>query len=274
MDTVWNYVNLTSATLETCKTKKDHHSSISRTRDKKDHAQGHVTLINQVTLESYSVELYLFDIRDPRNLQNKKDHHSSVTIEPDIRKVMLRVTWPWRTRSRLIVTVWNYIYLTSATPKTCKTKKDLCSSFTRIRDKKGHVRGHVTLMHRVMLKGCSVDLCSFEFYKQNCIQNSSQIIPVAYPGPDIGIVMWKLLRKSAWPWISRSRFMITHQNFDFWKQQPFQHRFEKKIIKICYGVLEIFDFPSGGKKIPPWAVNVIKIGWARWVLIIKKLISK
>ena len=32
----------------------------------------------KVTLDSYMLELYIFDIRDPKNPQNKKDHHSSV----------------------------------------------------------------------------------------------------------------------------------------------------------------------------------------------------
>ena len=31
-----------------------------------------MTLTYKVTLDSYSVDLYLFDIRDPKNLQNKK----------------------------------------------------------------------------------------------------------------------------------------------------------------------------------------------------------
>ena len=39
-----------------------------------------MTLSYKVTLDSYSVNLYLFDIRDPKNLRNKKkDHRSSVT---------------------------------------------------------------------------------------------------------------------------------------------------------------------------------------------------
>ena len=64
--------------------KKDHRSSVSRTWDKKGHAQGHVTLTCKVTLDSYSVESYLFDIRDPKNLQNKKkDHRSSVSRTRD-----------------------------------------------------------------------------------------------------------------------------------------------------------------------------------------------
>ena len=62
------------------KQKKDHRSSVTSTRVRKGHAQGHVTLTYKVTLDSYSVDLYLFDIRDPKNLRNKKkDHRSSVT---------------------------------------------------------------------------------------------------------------------------------------------------------------------------------------------------
>ena len=72
-------MHLTFATPKTRETKKDHRSSVTRTRVRKGHAQGHVTLIYKVTLDSYSVDLYLFDIRDPKNLRNKKDHRSSVT---------------------------------------------------------------------------------------------------------------------------------------------------------------------------------------------------
>ena len=53
--------------------------SESMSRDKKSHSQGHVTSTNEVSLHSYSVDLYLFDIRDPENLRNKKDNCSSVT---------------------------------------------------------------------------------------------------------------------------------------------------------------------------------------------------
>ena len=52
--------------------KKNHRSSVIRSRDKKSHAQGHVTLSYKVKLDSYGVDLYLFDIRDPKNLRNKK----------------------------------------------------------------------------------------------------------------------------------------------------------------------------------------------------------
>ena len=58
---------------KTCETKKkDHLSSVTRTRVRKGHAHGHVTLSYKVTLDSYSVDLYLFDIRDPKNLQKKR----------------------------------------------------------------------------------------------------------------------------------------------------------------------------------------------------------
>ena len=105
------------------KQKKDHCSSVTRTRVRKGHAQGHVTLSYKVTLDSYSVDSYLFDIRDPKNLRNKKKIIALASLEPELGKVTLRVTWPCHTRSRLIVTVWIHIYLTSATPKTCETKK-------------------------------------------------------------------------------------------------------------------------------------------------------
>ena len=64
--------------------KKDHRSSVTRSRDKKSHAQGHVTSTYKVTLDSYSVELYLFDIRDPKNLQNKERIIALASLEPEL----------------------------------------------------------------------------------------------------------------------------------------------------------------------------------------------
>ena len=49
---------------------------MSRPRDPE---HDNVTLKNKVTIESYSVELYSLEIRDLKNLQNKKDHRSSAT---------------------------------------------------------------------------------------------------------------------------------------------------------------------------------------------------
>ena len=121
--TMWNYIYLKSLILKICKTNKYHRSNVTRTRVRKGHAQGHVTLSYKVTLDIYCVDSYLFDIRDPKNLRNKKKIIVLASLEPEIRKVTLMVTWPCHTRSRLIVTVWIHIYLTSATLKTCETKK-------------------------------------------------------------------------------------------------------------------------------------------------------
>ena len=74
------------------KQKKDHRSSVTRTRVRKGHAHGHVTLSYKVTLDSYSVDLYLFDIHDPKNLQNKKKIIALASLEPELGKVTLRVT--------------------------------------------------------------------------------------------------------------------------------------------------------------------------------------
>jgi hypothetical protein len=72
--------------------KKDNCSSVTSTRVRKGHAQGHVTLTYKVTLDSYSVDLYLFDIRDPKNLRNKKKIIALASLEPELGKVTLRVT--------------------------------------------------------------------------------------------------------------------------------------------------------------------------------------
>ena len=67
--------------------KKDHRSSVTRTRVREGHAQGHVTLSYKVTLDGYSVDLYLFDIRDPKNLRNKKKIIALASLEPELGKV-------------------------------------------------------------------------------------------------------------------------------------------------------------------------------------------
>ena len=62
------------------------------TRDTKGHAHGHVTLTYKVTRDSWYVELYIFDIPDPKNLQNKKKIIALASLEQEIRKVTLMVT--------------------------------------------------------------------------------------------------------------------------------------------------------------------------------------
>ena len=106
---------------KTCETKKNQLSSVTRTRARISHVQGYVTLIYKVTLKCYSVDSYLFDIRDPKDLRNEKQF-TLASLEPELGKVTLMVTWPWHTRSSLIVTEWIYIHLTYATPKTCEMK--------------------------------------------------------------------------------------------------------------------------------------------------------
>ena len=45
-----------------------------------------MTLSYKVTLDSYSVDLYLFDIRDPKNLRNKKKIIALASLEPELGK--------------------------------------------------------------------------------------------------------------------------------------------------------------------------------------------
>ena len=63
-------------------------------RDKKSHSHGHVTSTNKVTLYSYSVDLYLFDIRDLKNQWKKKKIIALASLVPALGKVTLRGTWP------------------------------------------------------------------------------------------------------------------------------------------------------------------------------------
>ena len=163
MVTMWIYIYLTSATLKTYETKKDHRSSVTRTRVREGHAQGHVTLSYKVTLDSYSVDLYLFDIRDPKNLRNKKkDHRSSVT-RTRVREghAQGHVTLSYK------VTLDSYsvnLYLFDIRdPKNLRNKKkDHRSSVTRTRVRKGHAQGHVTLSYKVTLDSYSLDLYLFD----------------------------------------------------------------------------------------------------------------
>ena len=67
-------------------------SLVPELRKVKRHAQGHVTLTCKVTLDSYSVDLYLFDICDPENLRNKQKIIALASLVPELVKVTLRVT--------------------------------------------------------------------------------------------------------------------------------------------------------------------------------------
>ena len=196
----------------------------------KGHVQHHVTLTYKVTRDSCCVELYICRIPDPKKPAKQKKIVSLTSLEQEIRKVTLMFTWPWRTRSRVIVAVWIYIYLTSATPKTCETKKkfialasrvpesgkvmlrvtwlwhtrscfivtvwiyiyltsatpktgetkkDHRSSVTSTRVRKGHAQGHVTLTYKVTLDRYSVDLYLFDIHDSKNLRNKKTIIALA-----------------------------------------------------------------------------------------------
>ena len=51
-----------------------------------------MTLTYKVTLDSYSVDFYLFGICDPENLRNKKKIIALASLVPELGKVTLRVT--------------------------------------------------------------------------------------------------------------------------------------------------------------------------------------
>ena len=130
--------------------KKDHPSCVIRTRDTKGHAHGHVTLTYKVTRDSWCVELYIFDISDPKNLQNKnKDHRSCVIRTRDTRgHAHGHVTLTYKvTRDSWYVEL--YIF-DIPDPKNLHNKKnDHRSCVIRTRDTKGHAHGHVTLTYKV-----------------------------------------------------------------------------------------------------------------------------
>ena len=46
----------------------------------------------KVMIDSYSVDLYLFDIRHPKSLRNIKKIIALASLESEIRKVTFRVT--------------------------------------------------------------------------------------------------------------------------------------------------------------------------------------
>ena len=157
---------------------KNHRSGFPGTSDENSHAQFHVTLIYKVTLNSYSVELYLFETLDPENLPNKKRIIALASLEPELGKVTLRVTWFWHTRSRVIVTVvtvWSYnFFLHPRSQKPAKQKKDHRSRVTRTRVGKDHAQGHVILSYKVTLDSYSVDLYLFDIRDPKNLRNKKR----------------------------------------------------------------------------------------------------
>ena len=92
----------------------------------------------KVTRDSCCVELYIFDIPDPENLQNKK-RSSFCVIRTRDTKGHAHGHVTFRTRSWVIAAVWSYTFLTSMTLKTCKTKQNIIDTlkYKVTRDSRG-----------------------------------------------------------------------------------------------------------------------------------------
>ena len=155
----------------------------------KGHAHGHVTLSYKVTLDSYSVDLYLFDIRDPKNLRNKKkDHRSSVT-RTRVRKghahghvtLSYKVTLDSYSVDLYLFDIRRFLNLRNK-------KKDHRSSVSRTRVRKGHAQGHVILSYKVTLDSYSVDLYLFDIRDPKNLRNKKKIIALASLEPELGKV--------------------------------------------------------------------------------------
>ena len=151
---------------------RNNSSCVIRTRDTEGHAHGYVTLTYKVTRDSWCVELYIFDISDFMNLQNKKKIIALASLVQEIRKTTLIVTWPWRTRSRMIVGVWNCISLTF---KTSKTEKDHRTCVNKTRDTKGHAHGHMSLTYKVTRDSWCVALYIFDIPDPENLQNKKRL---------------------------------------------------------------------------------------------------
>ena len=190
-----------------------------------------MTLTYKVTRDSWYVELYIFEIPDPKNLQNKKKIITLASLEHEIQKVTLMVTWPWRARSRVIAGMWNYIFLRSLTLKICKTKKYHRSCVIRTRDTKGHAHGHVTLTYKVMRDSWYVELYIFDIPDPKNLQNKKKIIALASLEQKIRKVTFRVTR----PWRTGSRFEFTVLwciNLRFTTQKNKQNK--KKFIALAF----------------------------------------
>ena len=177
-----------------------------------------MTLSHKVTLDSYSLDLYLFDIRDPENLRNKKKDHRSSVARTRVRKghahghVTLTLSYKVTHGSCSGI----YIYSTSATLKTCGNKKKIIAlASLKPELGKGHAQGHVTLTHRVTLENYSVDFRPFEFHKQNYMHISSKIISIGYSLPRTCHLCENCFEKLRDLEFQGHASVVTHQNFDF-----------------------------------------------------------
>ena len=99
----------------------------------------------------------------PEKSWKQKKFIADACLQPEMGKIPFKVTWPWRTRSRLKVTVLAYVALSFLTRKTMETKKDHRCGLSTTRDRKGPIQGHVTLTYKATPQGYSVGLCCIEF---------------------------------------------------------------------------------------------------------------
>ena len=97
-----------------------------------------MTLTYKVTRDSWYVELYIFEIPDPKNLQNKKKIIALASLEQEIRShAHGHVTLSYKvTRDSWYVEL--YIF-EIPDPKNLQNKKDHHSCVIRTTDKERHV---------------------------------------------------------------------------------------------------------------------------------------
>ena len=126
--TTFAYMLLTFLSGKTVETKKNRCCSMYTSRDRKCHFQGHVTLTYKVTRQGHDIRLYFIDFPEVKKYTNKKKIIAVACIQAEIESVTFKVTWPWRTRSRVKVTTFAYILLTFLRWITLETKKNECSS--------------------------------------------------------------------------------------------------------------------------------------------------
>ena len=93
-------------------------------RARKCHFQGHVTLTYKVNRQGHDIRSYSIDFPEVKKYRNKKKIIAVACIQAEIESVTFKVTWPWRTRSRVKVTTLAYIPLTFLRWITSETKKN------------------------------------------------------------------------------------------------------------------------------------------------------
>ena len=134
------------------------------------------------------MELYLFDIRDPKTCKTKNKIIALASLEPEIRKVMFTVQAHVTLKYKVTLdscSVELYLFDICYPLKTCRTKKDHRSSVIITRDKNGHVQGHVTLSYKITLISYSVVVFYSRSLTPKNLQNKKTFFALAFLHPDI-----------------------------------------------------------------------------------------